>query len=181
MLWEVKDKDIAKVESQIQIYRDSLVIYGKFKNYLYNKTILNIQQIVNFYLSKFSDLFIKIEGFKFLADGKTQRDEISIEVEKDNKIISYYLLSSGERATIDVSFILAFQQIINGNSLKGLNYICLDEIIGTIDSFNANELLKVLNSLGKTIDIISHVAILGEFPITYIVKESSNSKIITNE
>lgn len=172
------DELIILSEKDIQDHRDALIIYNNFKNYLYNKTIFNIEQIVNFYISKFSNLVIKIKGDKLLADGKTQRNEINVVVERDKEIISYYLLSSGEKTAIDTSFILAFQQIINGNSQNGLNYICLDEVISSVDPFNATELCKVLDSFNKTINIISHVPILGTFETTYIIKKDKKSNII---
>ena len=36
----------------------------------YNKIIFDVEQIVNYYLQKFSDFVIELKGTKLLADGK---------------------------------------------------------------------------------------------------------------
>ena len=117
-----------------------MLLYNNFKNYLYNKMIFNIECIVNDYLQRFSDLSVEIKGSKLLADGKTHRDEINCSVLRNKEEISYFLLSSGEKAVIDIAFILTFQHILNTTSNNGLNFLSLDEITG-IDAFNQNKIL----------------------------------------
>lgn len=168
---------IEENNKEIQLNKDANIAYTSFKNYLYNKMIFNIECIVNDYLQKFSDLSIEIKGSKFLADGKTQRDEINCIVLRDRQEISYFLLSSGEKAVIDIAFILTFQHILNTTSNNGLNFLVLDEITG-IDAFNQNKILVPLDIVKKPIIFISHVSINTDFSTTYVVKENNQSNII---
>lgn len=144
--------------------------------------IFNIEQIVNFYLQKFSDLSVEIKGQKLLSDGKTQRDEINVIVKRNSQELNYFLMSSGEKIGIDLSFILTFQHILNTTckSGGGLNSLELDEVLGSLDSYSLSKITKTLNSLNKSITLISHVPInLFEENIdnTYIIKENDNSII----
>ena len=74
---KVKSEERDNIDKQIQLSKDSILNYGLFKNYLYNKIILQIECVVNNYLQNFSDLSVQIKGNKTLADGKSVRDEIT--------------------------------------------------------------------------------------------------------
>lgn len=171
------EEQIKKNDLEIQLNKDTNVAYNNFKNYLYNKMIFNIECIVNDYLQRFSDLSVEIKSSKLLADGKTQRDEINCSVLRNKEEISYFLLSSGEKAVIDIAFILTFQHILNTTSNNGLNFLSLDEITG-IDAFNQNKILVPLNVVKKPIIFISHVSINSDFNTTYVIKENNESNII---
>lgn len=175
-------KDKNDIEKNIQIYKDAKVVFLNFKNYIYNKMIFNIEQIVNFYLQKFSDLNVEIKGQKLLADGKTQRDEINVIVKRNQKELNYFLMSSGEKIGIDLSFILTFQHILNTTckSGGGFNSLELDEVLGSLDSYSLTKIVRTLNNLNKSIVLISHVPINifeEEIDNTYIIKENDNSVI----
>lgn len=179
------DKDIKEkseerdnIEKQIQLSKDSILNYGLFKNYLYNKIILQIECVVNSYLQNFSDLSVQIKGNKTLADGKSVRDEITCLISRKGEKISYFLLSSGEKAFIDISFILTFQKILNATSNNGLDFLVLDEITGTIDCANQEELLQAINIIKKPILFITHIPTISDFNTTYIIKENNTSRII---
>lgn len=179
------DKDIKEkseerdnIEKQIQLSKDSILNYGLFKNYLYNKIILQIECVVNSYLQNFSDLSVQIKGNKTLADGKSIRDEITCLISRKGEKISYFLLSSGEKAFIDISFILTFQKILNATSNNGLDFLVLDEITGTIDCANQEELLQAINIIKKPILFITHIPTISDFNTTYIIKENNTSRII---
>ena len=122
-----------------------------FKNYLYNKIIKQVENIVNGYLEHFSDLSVQIKGNKVLADGKSVRDEITCLIQRRGQEISYFLLSSGEKAFIDISFILTFQKILNSTSNNGFDFLVLDELTGCVDAANQEELLQAVNILKTNI------------------------------
>ena len=172
------NKDKEELDIQIQLAKDSSLNYGLFKNYLYNKIIAEIEYIVNNYLNNFSDLSVSIQGNRTLADGKSIRDEINCLITRNNKEISYFLLSSGEKAFIDIAFILAFQKILNISSHNGFNFLILDEITGTIDCSNQEELLKAISVLNKPMLFITHIPTISDFKTTYIIKENNKSIII---
>lgn len=169
-----------KKEENIQFLKDCLVNYTSFENYLYKKIIEEVEYIANYYLSSFSNLRIELRGNKTLSDGKTNREEINCILIRNNKEISYFLLSSGERAFVDIAFILTFQKIINISSNNGFNFLALDEITGTIDTFNQDKILKCLNNLNKPMLFISHVPVSEEYGVSYIIKNKNLSKIIQN-
>lgn len=177
---EIEKKEIEKenIEKEIQLSKDSILNYNLFKNYIYNKIILQIEYIANNYLHNFSDLIIQIKGNKTLADGKSIRDEINCLINRKGQEISYFLLSSGEKAFIDISFILTFQKILNTTSNNGLDFLILDEITGCIDTANQEELLQAINIIKKPILFITHIPTISNFNTTYIIKENNISKII---
>ena len=92
--------------------------------------------------------------------------------------ISYFLLSSGEKAFIDISFILTFQKILNATSNNGLDFLVLDEVLGACDAANQEELLKAVNNIKKPMLFITHIPTISDFNTTYIVKENNISRII---
>lgn len=175
---KVKSEERDNIDKQIQLSKDSILNYGLFKNYLYNKIILQIECVVNNYLQSFSDLCVQIKGNKTLADGKSVRDEITCLISRKGEEISYFLLSSGEKAFIDISFILTFQKILNATSNNGLDFLILDEITGTVDCANQEELLQSINVIKKPILFITHIPTISDFNTTYIIKENNTSRII---
>lgn len=166
-----KDKNI------IQNLKDTVLTYTNVKNYIYNKVIFNIECIVNSYLEKFGNLIVKIRGNKILADGKTSRDEISCVLLRNGQETSYFTMSSGEKAYVNIAFILTFQKILNSISTNGLNFLVLDEITGNVDSYNQNKILQVLNDLNKPILFVSHVNVDSKFKSIFILKENGTSNI----
>ena len=175
---KIKSKERENIDKQIQLSKDSILNYGLFKNYLYNKIILQIECVVNNYLQNFSDLSVQIKGNKTLADGKSVRDEITCLISRKGEKISYFLLSSGEKAFVDISFILTFQKILNTTSNNGLDFLVLDEITGTVDCANQEELLQSINVIKKPILFITHIPTISDFNTTYIIKENNISRII---
>lgn len=175
---KIKSEERDNIDKQIQLSRDSILNYGLFKNYLYNKIIFQIECIVNNYLQNFSDLSVQIKGNKTLADGKSVRDEITCLISRKGEEISYFLLSSGEKAFVDISFILTFQKILNTTSNNGLDFLVLDEITGTVDCANQEELLQSINVIKKPILFITHIPTISDFNTTYIIKENNTSRII---
>lgn len=167
-----------EIEKNIQLSKDSLIQYNLFKNYLYNKIIAEIEYIVNNYLQEFSDLSVIIKGNKKLADGKSVRDEIDCLITRNNKEISYFLLSSGEKAFVDIAFILTFQKILNITSNNGLNFLILDEITSNVDCANQEELLKAIFNLKKPILFITHIPTISDFRTTYLIKENNKTRIL---
>lgn len=174
----LKLEEIKEIDKEIQLSKDSILNYSLFKNYLYNKVILQIEFLVNDYLSYFSDLSVQIKGSKTLADGKSVRDEINCIISRKGQEISYFLLSSGEKSFIDISFILTFQKILNSTSNNGFNFLVLDEITGAVDCANQEELLKAINIIKTPILFITHIPTISDFNTTYVIKENNISKII---
>src|SRR5690606_17221916 len=100
------------------------------KSYLANLSLKNIEELVNFYLTKMNtDLSVEIEGYK--QKGKKITEKITETILRGmTPIGSYNRFSGGERGRIDVASILANQTLINNNaSPKGLDLIIIDEVL----------------------------------------------------
>lgn len=189
---EEKSKEIKKeisllendkmiIEKEIQNYKDSEVVFKNFKNYLYNKIIFDIEQIINYYLQKFSDFTLELKGTKLLSDGKTQRDEITVSLKRNGQEQNYFLCSSGEKTLVDLAFIFTFQHILNTSCKEGggLNFIALDEIGSSLDGSNTSKIIDALGSLNKSVIFITHSFInLLDKNVIYIVKKDNKSNII---
>ncbi|HNQ19907.1 MAG TPA: hypothetical protein PKI46_02470 [Bacteroidales bacterium] len=169
---DVKDKiknllnekeQILEQISELEVLKSQLVewVYNfkKFKTHLTNKSIRSIEAFTNLYLTKIkTNLNVKLDGYKLLADGKTIRENITVEIMRNGLIEGpIEKFSGGEKVRIDICNILALQKLINLNSKSGgLDLLLLDEIIESVDSAGVNEILKQLNSINQTIAIITH-------------------------
>lgn len=180
---EEKDKHTLEIES-IRLEKESkqkwISLFKSFNTYLVNKSLGIVEGYINMYLKEMnSNLSISIEGYKLLADGITVRDEIETFVLKNGVTQgSYGRYSGGERGRIDVASILTFQKIKNLNSkYGGLELLHIDEALDSIDSLGMDLLVKSLDKLGKTIEIITHANnnIIGVKNLTW-VKQNSETK-----
>lgn len=151
-----------------------------FRTYLANKSIKSIQDIVNYYLKKFSiDCQVQINGFTVLKNGDV-RDKISVSVLSEGKVQKFGAFSGGEKSRISMCSIVALNKLIL-NTLpygKGLDCLILDEM----DSMDEKGSEKVLEILNKS--KITSVAILhGVYDIPYehkviLVKEKGITKLL---
>lgn len=133
--------------------------FKKFKSHLANQSIKTIEGYTNLFLQKIkSNLQIEVEGFKILADGKTMREEIGINVLRNGLPTgSFGRFSSGERARMIIASIAALQKIINSNCKSGgFGYLALDEVIESVDGKGIQSIVKEFSEIYLTIDIITH-------------------------
>jgi DNA repair exonuclease SbcCD ATPase subunit len=158
-----------------------IVNFKNFKSYLANKSIKNIQDYTNLYLQQMkTNLSIVIDGYKVLSN-KKMKEEITVSVQRNGfDAGSYGSFSAGEQGRIDVAVIMAIQSLINLNSPSGGLDLCVnDEIFDSIDSLGLECIIGSLQSVGKTIMIVSQVEINALTSQTLIVrKENGLSKLI---
>jgi len=116
-----------------------------------------------------------------LADGKSIREEIDIAILRNGLHEgSFGRYSSGEKARIILSSIIALQTIINSNSKSGgFGYLGLDEILESLDAIGLESIVKEFGVLGQNIDIITHGYhnIVG-VPVITMLKKDGFTKII---
>lgn len=175
------DSTILNFESEKMKLVEWVYKFKKFKTHLTNKSIKSVESYTNLYLQKIrTNLNVKIEGFKLLADKKTIRESINVEIIRNGVSKgSIKKFSGGEKLRIDICSILALQKLINLNSKSGgLDLLILDEIIESVDGLGAYELLKQFNTINQTIFVISHVD-LSRYTgnVITIVKENDSSYI----
>ena len=178
---EKHSKEIDKVKEQIQLNTNWLYNFKKFRTFLINKSIDSVEAYTNLFLNKIkTNLNIKLDGYKLLSDGKTIRENITVDILRDGKkegVIDKF--SNGEKIRIDICNILALQKLINLNSKSGgLNLLILDEIIESVDASGVNEILHQLNKLSQCIYVITHASNMHNFENKInVVKENKVSRI----
>lgn len=158
-------KDLSELEKQISdcdIRKQGVVEwyynFKKFKTHLANKSIKSVEAFSNMFLTKMkTNLNIKIEGYKLLANGNL-KENITVEVLRNGLMEGLFdKFSSGEKVRVDVCTILAMKKLINMSSKNGgLDLLILDEIIESVDVSGSNELLNSLNSINETVLVITH-------------------------
>ena len=122
---------------------------------------------INYFLDKVgTDVKVELTGYTKNKSGKVS-DKIYTSIIRDGvNFGSLYKLSEGEKATIHLATILARQKLINSSTdvSKGLNFLCIDEILDSIDYGGLARIFTTLNSYGITSIIISHGNILETYP-----------------
>jgi len=163
---------IEEEEEQLTQFKFTLGIFQKFKTHLANKSLDSISQMSNYFLAQLNSPFrLVIDGYKTLSNKKVKED-ITFYILRDGVTKEpIEKLSLGELAMCDLSVLFAFQQLINSSSeTGGLDYVGIDEVIvNALDGTGLEEILYLLNSLDKTIDIITHGRINGTYPNTILI------------
>lgn len=157
--------------------------FKSFKSHLANKSILNIEEYTNLFLQNMnSNLTIAIDGYKTLANKKL-KEQITTSVKRDGfDAGSYGKFSGGERGRIDLATICAMQELINvqvSEQAKGIDFLCVDEILESVDTEGLECMINSLQPIGKTIMIVSQQPInaLADYCIT-IQKKNKVSHIL---
>jgi exonuclease SbcC len=169
------------IETKSGDYEGKLVLLQKFKTYLANKAIGSIEYNINQFLAKMgSKIALRIEGYSMTSKGKIN-ERISSHITKSgDEAGSLGKLSSGEKGRIVVGEILTFQQLINDNcgNGKGLDLTYLDEIIESVDSLGISGTMKSLNSVNKTIAVVTHATYNETYDNTIVIEKVNDiSKI----
>ncbi len=135
-------------------------VFKRFIIKLSNMAIKSIESITNDVLAKMGvNLSIEVDGYKVNQSG-TISDII------DTKVLRYGLIegsifrfSEGEQAMINISTIIAMQQLINmGSPTGGLDMLFIDEITESMDSSVISVVAQALDRIGRTMVVITHVS-----------------------
>lgn len=143
--------EVANIKNWIDHFYD-------FKFYLGNKPIENICALVNQYLKlNGSDLNLFIEGFKKLRSGEIRQALTPVIYRNWQNPQNFQQFSEGERARLNLTVDLAFQQLINSASkYGGLDFYMNDELLNPLDSLGVGNAATAFNQLNKTILLVSH-------------------------
>lgn len=146
----VKMKEKSKIE-------EMKMTFVKFKTHLSNKAIGSIEAHVNQHLQKTkTSIEVQLDGYKETRKGEI-RENITATIRRNGTESSFGRMSSGEKARIEIAFVLAPQSIINSQCESGgLDLVFLDEILESVDSEGIEGIMTALDSLGKTILVITH-------------------------
>ena len=171
--FEVDDKVRA-----LEVQRERFV---QFKTYLANTKIEALSRITNeFLIGIGSDIRIRFDGYTVLKSGKV-REKISISLLRDGVDCgSFGKFSAGEAARVNLATILAMQKLVNANcdDEKGLDLLCIDEVLDAMDADGLACVFAELNQLGITALVVSHGSIAENYPYKLeIIKENGASYI----
>lgn len=162
----------------LEIQRERFV---QFKTYLANTKIEALSRITNEFLTGIgSDIRIRFDGYTVLKSGKV-REKISISLLRDGMDCgSFGKFSAGEAARVNLATILAMQKLVNANcdDGKGLDLLCIDELLDAMDESGLMNTFSALNTLGITALVVSHGNIAESYPHKLIItKENGESRL----
>lgn len=200
---ELAQQELDQMETTIKVNQNKIIEYEKkviealkgeelssewiktlndFKFHMANKPVKAIAGHINHYLEKNkSDLRVEIEGFKKLKSGEI-RQQLTPRIFRMGEERDYASFSGGERARIDLSCDLAFQEIMNASSLSGgLNYYQNDELLNPVDVEGIANAARAFDELDKTILLVSHSGSeLSYEKVVMLRKENGITECITN-
>lgn len=185
------DKQIAELVNRLQPIADEIDMIkfwqfnmGKngFSTYLANKSIKIIEGITNSFLRKFGvDISVLINGFKILRSGEV-REKIDVFVLNDGITAEQFMSKSGgERGRVTLAGILGIHHLINlSTNSRGLNLLLLDEVFPGIDAMGQEKIIKVLETLGVTIMLITQNVSesFNNENTLYVVKSGGESRYV---
>lgn len=156
-------------------------LFMQFKSYLANTKIAALGAMMNQVLADLgSDLRVNLSGYTTLKNG-TVREKISVTIVRDGLDAgSFGKFSEGERARVNLASIVAMQRLVNGNCDvgKGLDLICLDELLDSMDGDGLSSVFSSLNKLGITALIVSHGLVAENYQHKLLIeKKNGESRI----
>jgi exonuclease SbcC len=159
-------KVIKKLEKEDKQYVDEIQEYNewdeRFKEFyteITNEFIKSIESRVNSHLRAMkSELSVSISGFRYTQAGKL-RDDITATIYKGGVESGiFHKHSEGEKARINISTLMAIQDIINSSSpTGGVDLMFLDEIMEGVDSHGIKLIMEAIDSIDRTIVNITHI------------------------
>ena len=131
--------------------------FKQFRMHLANNSLEVIEYHCNRYLTDMgSDLRVKMEGYKVLANGKI-KEEITAKVVRDIER-NFSSFSGGEQGRLLFASILANRHMINStHPYGGLDFLSIDEVFEGVDSVGLKHLIKSAKTLEVPVMIITHV------------------------
>ena len=154
--------------------------FRRFKSYLANKAIASIEAFTTYYLQQMNtNLGLKLSGYKVKANGELSEKITATVMRNGLPVAGFGRFSGGEKVRVEICNIIALQGLINLNSKSGgLDLLCLDEIIESVDGKGVTELMKALSLLNKTVLVITHTTHTGVYDhVVTVVKCNGSSKI----
>ena len=167
--------DIKKIEKEYNKYKLASDIMKKFESYVMEHYMIYLEQIINEYLIKLTDIQCKLSFLKQGSLITRSIDKFYMKLYRLGEEYSYMSLSSGERMLVAYAFKLA----INTLNFKD-TFLFIDEGFNRLDVTNRQKLVQMLqNSPFTQIFLISHDDSFDKLPTIYIKKKNEESTVIT--
>lgn len=172
-----------KLEKQMKELVQQADVFAQFKSFLANTKIAALAKVTNEFLENIgSDIRLQFSGFTTLKSGKV-REKISVSLLRSGiDCGSFDKFSEGEKCWVNLATILAMQKLVNGNCEedKGLDLLCLDEILSPVDEDGLASMFGALNKLGITTLVVSHGNISESYPYKLIINKQDGKSYINN-
>lgn len=172
-----------KLEKQMKELVHQADVFAQFKSFLANTKIAALAKVTNEFLENIgSDIRLQFSGFTTLKSGKV-REKISVSLLRSGiDCGSFDKFSEGEKCRVNLATILAMQKLVNGNCEedKGLDLLCLDEILSPVDEDGLASMFAALNKLGITTLVVSHGNISESYPYKLIINKQDGKSYINN-
>lgn len=172
-----------KLEKQVKELMEQVEVFSQFKSFLANTKIAALAKVTNEFLENIgSDIRLHFSGFTTLKSGKV-REKISVSLLRSGiDCGSFDKFSEGEKCRVNLSTILAMQKLVNGNcdGDKGLDLMCLDEILSPVDEDGLASMFASLNRLGITALIVSHGNISESYPYKLVINKQHGKSYINH-
>jgi DNA repair exonuclease SbcCD ATPase subunit len=164
-------KDIDNTEKSVYIYGVLSESYAEIPKKLFLESVALIEEESN----KLIQQVIPNINVKIYEDDKKKNNPLIIAFKENGNDRSYKRLSGGQKTVVNIAIRLAFSLVIMARAKTHLQFLCLDEPFGQLDSEN-RELIKgifsMMSTFFKQIIIISHTDDINEFPNVLQVKKS---------
>ena len=172
-----KGEELLKVGDKIYERNQWATNFKQFRMFLANQSLEVIEFHCNRYLHGMgSDIKIKLEGYKMLANG-TVKDEITAKVVRDDER-SFHSFSGGEQGRLLFASILANRHMINSTHIYGgLDFLSVDEVFEGVDAIGLRHLIDAAKELQIAVMIITHIPADETKDVLSIIKENGVSKI----
>ena len=158
------NKEKLELENELNVKGDEIYLnnqwsnnFKQFRMHLANQSLEAIEFHMNRYLVGMqSDLKVKLEGFKMLANG-TFKDEITAKIIRTVER-TFSSFSGGEQGRLLFAAILANRHMINQtHPYGGLDFLSIDEVFEGVDSLGLKKLVGSAKKLNVAVMIITHV------------------------
>ena len=152
-----EEQDLSTKGDEIYMRNQWANNFKQFRMHLANQSLEAIEFHMNRYLVGMgSDLKVKLEGFKMLANG-TFKDEITAKIIRTVER-TFSSFSGGEQGRLLFAAILANRYMINStHKYGGLDFLSIDEVFEGVDSLGLKKLVQSAKQLEVSVMIISHV------------------------
>lgn len=117
-------------------------------SYKIESSVKELEKVINEYLSELSyfQIYFKLSG-----------DKLNIEVlDAAGNSTGVESLSTGERARVNLSTILAIRRIMSSLTSTKINFLFLDEIVGTVDDEGKERFAEILLEENLNTFMVSH-------------------------
>lgn len=169
--------EVLKIQGKLDKKKEWINNFKQFRMFLANQSLSVIEYHCNRYLQEMnSDLIVKVEGFKILADGSI-REEITCKIIRSIER-NFSSFSGGEKGRLLFASILANRFMINEtHPYGGLDFLAIDEVFEGVDSEGLTSLIDSAKLLAIPVLLITHVSMEESENVLTIVKENGVSKI----